>query len=201
MTDTPGVCDTHRKLEEVHREICKSVATVTPGPHAVIMCLRCDRRFTDEEYQAYEQLKKLFGEGLKDYMILVFNGLDQAGGKPDFEKMGQKIKNLGRVLDDLESHDRILVFNNEASWENRVEQGDELLNAVVSVFEANNRRYFTDDITEKFEEAMREKMAAGMTRDQIQEAVVNNDRTVTDAFERKLPKEEVQKRAGFCTIL
>ena len=201
MTDTPGVCDTHRTLEEVHREICKSVATVTPGPHAVIMCLRCDRRFTEEEYQAYEQLKKLFGEGLKDYMILVFNGLDQADGKPDFEKMGKKIKNLGRVLGDLESDDRILVFNNEASWESRVEQGDELLNAVVSVFEANNRRYFTDDIMENFEAAIREKMAAGMTRDQIQEAVINNDRTVTDAFERKLPKEEVQKRAGLCTIL
>ena len=60
---------------------------------------------------------------------------------------------------------------------------------------------FTDDIMEKFEEAMREQMAAGMTRDQIQEAVVNNDRTVTNAFERKLPKEEVQKRAGWCTIL
>ena len=165
------------------------------------MCLRCDRRFTEEEYQAYEQLKKLFGEGLKDYMILVFNGLDQADGKPDFEKMGKKIKNLGRVLGDLESDDRILVFNNEASWESRVEQGDELLNAVVSVFEANNRRYFTDDIMENFEAAIREKMAAGMTRDQIQEAVINNDRTVTDAFERKLPKEEVQKRAGLCTIL
>ena len=201
MTDTPGVCDTHRSLEEVHKEICKSVATVTPGPHAVIMCLRCDRRFTDEEYQAYEQLKKLFGEGLKDYMILVFNGLDQAGSKPDFEKMGQKIKNLGLVLGDLGSTDRLLVFNNQASWENRVEQGDELLNAAVGVFEANNRQYFTDDIMMKFEEAMKEKMAAGMTRDQITEAVVNNDRTVTEAFERKLPKEEVQKRAGICTIL
>ena len=201
MTDTPGVCDTHRTLEEVHREICKSVATVTPGPHAIIMCLRCDRRFTDEEYQAYEQLKKLFGEGLKDYMILVFNGVDQAGGKPDFEQMGQMIKNLGRVLGDLGSDDRILVFNNEASWENRVEQGDKLLNAVVSVFEANNRRYFTDAIMEKFEAAMIEKMAAGMTRDQIQEAVVNNDRMVIFVFEKELSKEEVQKRATKCTIL
>ena len=51
MTDTPGVCDTHRTKEEVQREIAKSVATCTPGPHAVLMVLRCDRRFTDEEFE------------------------------------------------------------------------------------------------------------------------------------------------------
>ena len=51
MTDTPGVCDTHKTKEEVQREIAKSVATCTPGPHAILMVLRCDRRFTDEEYE------------------------------------------------------------------------------------------------------------------------------------------------------
>lgn len=201
VTDTPGVCDTHRPLEEVHREICKSVATVIPGPHAVIMCLRCDRRFTDEEYQAYEQLKKLFGNGLKDYMILVFNGLDQVGTRPDFRKLGQKIKNLGLVLDDLVSDDRLIVFNNEASWESRKEQGDQLLDAVVGVFESNNRQYFTDDIMKKFEAAMEQKLAQGMTREEVQAAVINNDHSVTTVFEKQLPKEEVKKRGGGCTIL
>ena len=45
------MCDTHRTKEEVQREIAKSVATCTPGPHAVLMMLRCDRRFTDEEFE------------------------------------------------------------------------------------------------------------------------------------------------------
>ena len=201
VTDTPGVCDTHRSLEEVHREICKSVATVAPGPHAVIMCLRCDRRFTDEEYDAYEQLKSLFGQRLKHHMILIFNGLD-AGGPPDFEKMGQKIKKLGLVLEDLGgSKNRLLLFNNEATMEERLLQGDELLRAVAGVYEANGRKYFTDDIMEKFEAAIKAKEAEGMTREEVCQAIVKNDPSITKKLERALPKEEVKRRGKGCTIL
>ena len=46
VTDTPGVCDTHRTEMEVLREVGKSLAVAAPGPHVVLMVLRCDRRFT-----------------------------------------------------------------------------------------------------------------------------------------------------------
>lgn len=46
MTDTPGLCDTHREEEEILVEVGKSVAVACPGPHVVIIVLRCDRRFT-----------------------------------------------------------------------------------------------------------------------------------------------------------
>ncbi|PVD23999.1 hypothetical protein C0Q70_17276 [Pomacea canaliculata] len=46
VTDTPGLCDTHRPEEEVLREVAKSVAIAGPGPHVVLLVFRCDRRFT-----------------------------------------------------------------------------------------------------------------------------------------------------------
>lgn len=46
MVDTPGLCDTHRPEQEVLREVAKSVAVAEPGPHVILMVLRCDRRFT-----------------------------------------------------------------------------------------------------------------------------------------------------------
>ena len=47
ITDTPGLCDTHRKEEDILAEVGKSVAVASPGPHVVLMVLRCDRRFTE----------------------------------------------------------------------------------------------------------------------------------------------------------
>ena len=47
MTDTPGLCDTHRDEEDVLREVGKSVAVASPGPHVILMVLRCDKRFTE----------------------------------------------------------------------------------------------------------------------------------------------------------
>ena len=47
VTDTPGLCDTHRDEEDVLREVGKSVAVASPGPHVILMVLRCDKRFTE----------------------------------------------------------------------------------------------------------------------------------------------------------
>ncbi|PVD24001.1 hypothetical protein C0Q70_17278 [Pomacea canaliculata] len=46
LTDTPGLCDTHRSEEDVLLEVGKSVAMACPGPHVVIIVIRVDRRFT-----------------------------------------------------------------------------------------------------------------------------------------------------------
>ena len=199
VTDTPGVCDTHRSLEEIHREICKSVATVVPGPHAILMCFRCDQRFTDEEYQAYVQLKKLFGEHMKKHMIVIFNGLDEAK-PPNIDELGKNIKQLGFVLGDLKSPDRHVLLNNEARGRRRDEQADQVLDVVTQVFLDNDRRYFTDDIMEEFEKQMMKKEREGMTREMVQEAVLKNDKNVAKAFENALTEEEVRKR-GRCAIL
>ena len=43
LTDTPGICDTNRSEEEVLREVGKSVAVASPGPHVVLMVLKCGR--------------------------------------------------------------------------------------------------------------------------------------------------------------
>ena len=47
ITDTPGMCDTHRDHSEVLKEVGKSVAVARPGPHVILMVLRCDTRFTE----------------------------------------------------------------------------------------------------------------------------------------------------------
>ena len=43
VTDTPGVSDTDRREDEVLKEVSKSVAVASPGPHIVLMVLQCGR--------------------------------------------------------------------------------------------------------------------------------------------------------------
>ena len=46
VTDTPGLCDTHLPEDVIYKEVGKSVAVASPGPHVLIFTARCDRRFT-----------------------------------------------------------------------------------------------------------------------------------------------------------
>ncbi|KAK7478059.1 hypothetical protein BaRGS_00030735 [Batillaria attramentaria] len=76
VVDTPGLCDVATQ-EGLYREIAKTAYHTAPGPHVILLVLRCDRRYTLEEHEAYETLKKLVGEEMCKYMIVVFNAIDE----------------------------------------------------------------------------------------------------------------------------
>lgn len=50
------MCDTHRDDEDVLKEVGKSVAVARPGPHVVLMVLRCDTRFTQVIHHAQSEI-------------------------------------------------------------------------------------------------------------------------------------------------
>ncbi|KAK7480060.1 hypothetical protein BaRGS_00028697, partial [Batillaria attramentaria] len=76
ITDTPGLCDTHRSELDISRELLNGLTLTAPGPHVILMVLRCDRRFIQEEREAYWSLKTLLGPGICNHMICIFNGMD-----------------------------------------------------------------------------------------------------------------------------
>ncbi|XP_070188850.1 GTPase IMAP family member 4-like [Littorina saxatilis] len=49
VMDTPGLCDTDGEDQELATRITQSLFAVAPGPHVVILVMRCDARFTDQE--------------------------------------------------------------------------------------------------------------------------------------------------------
>ena len=51
VMDTPGLHDTEAKDDVIAQRITCSLLAIHPGPHAVILCLSCDQRFTREEVQ------------------------------------------------------------------------------------------------------------------------------------------------------
>ena len=154
MADTPGACDTHYTKEYAHREIAKAVATVTPGPHAIPMVVRCSVRFTQEMCCMYKELKELFGEEITKFMIVVFTGTDHLSGEP----LAYVLKNVSPKLQQIiaDAQGRYIGFDNTLPWGRRQKQGDALLRLVGHMTQ-NGGRYYSTDLVKRVEEIMQQK--------------------------------------------
>ncbi|XP_025110383.1 GTPase IMAP family member 4-like isoform X2 [Pomacea canaliculata] len=158
VTDTPGLCDTHRKEEEILLEIGKSIAVACPGPHVVIIVLRCDQRFTNEEHQAVKTLLKLFGENVRSHLMAVFVGGDsldvpfnqmQAALKEEIDKGSELLKDVVRDV-----CNRFCVVDNKGSPEAKRQHARVVLKIIEDVVESNKKRFFTNNIVAKYDKEM-----------------------------------------------
>lgn len=154
VTDTPGVADTEtsRSEDEVLKEVSKSIAVASPGPHVILMILRCDVRFTKGEYDAYLTLKKLFDENIRNYMIVVFTRIDTYGGPQESEKSLAKAiqsapETLTKVLNDAGG--RYCAVNNNAPRAERDQQARTIMSAMKNLVAQNRNAYFTSQLCEE----------------------------------------------------
>ncbi|XP_076457896.1 GTPase IMAP family member 4-like [Babylonia areolata] len=171
VTDTPGLCDTHLPEADIYKEVAKSVAVAEPGPNVIIFTLRCDRRFTEEEYKAYNKIKQLFSEEMNRYLILVFNGLDCFDDQETIDEqrecLAEEINKYGARLNDMvqQAGGRYMGMNNKASASEREQQVHDLLKMMKDLVKANGKEVFyktemTEEIMRKVEEMAREEAAA-----------------------------------------
>eukprot|EP00063_Salmo_salar_P062842 XP_014037677.1 PREDICTED: GTPase IMAP family member 4-like [Salmo salar] len=72
VIDTPGLFDTELTAEELTCEIVRSIYESSPGPHAFLIVLRVNDRFTEQEKKAIELLESVFGSGLAKHAIILF---------------------------------------------------------------------------------------------------------------------------------
>ncbi|XP_062865657.1 uncharacterized protein LOC134328495 [Trichomycterus rosablanca] len=109
VVDTPGLFDTSRNNDDLKDEVAKCVEMSVPGPHAFLLVIRLDVRFTDEEKNSVKWIQENFGEDASGYTIVVFTHaealdvtLEQYIGEcPDLEQLVQSCGG------------RYLAFNNK----------------------------------------------------------------------------------------
>ncbi|KAK7478143.1 hypothetical protein BaRGS_00030590 [Batillaria attramentaria] len=209
VVDTPGLCDTHLPQDEVVIHICRSVTAIAPGPHAILLCVRCDQRFTDTEWDVYTKLKEIFTVASVRHLILVFVGTDGLTTREPDLIQAAKHTRLGGVLSDIGSNnDRIVVISNKGTREERKQEADKLLLAILKLVAENGpepHNYLTTEITIAVQTRLEERAAsAGVSTDEIITDVITNDTPVNRNLLRQVARrfrnlfEDVR---GMCDIL
>ena len=159
VVDTPGIFDTERSNEEIQEEIKKCVLISAPGPHAFILVLRTDARFTEEEARSIEHFVKHFGQDAYKYFIVLFTRKDLMIDKKItlqdlIEKSPQKLQDLI-----IKCGRRVLAFDNECNKNEEREQVNELLNMIFENLKANGADYYTNEMYIKAEKDIKKREA------------------------------------------
>lgn len=157
-------------------EIAKCVATMVPGPDAILFVLRGNARFTEEEFEAFLRLKTVFSEKMNDYLMVVLTGITdeefaehQTNPKKPLPKNFQKILQeaggrcvcLGGKLEDKTARDR---------------EAEMLLTCVDSLKSLNGGRPYSNSIVQRFDEEMKARAdEEGVSVDEVKEEVVKED--------------------------
>ncbi|KAJ0063323.1 hypothetical protein NL108_017356 [Boleophthalmus pectinirostris] len=150
VIDTPGLFDTNFTQEEIVERIIMCMSMSAPGPHAFVICVQVGR-FTKEEKDTVQMIQKVFGVEAANYTIVLFTRGDDLEDD-SIESFIKANKDLSEFIQTC--HNRYHVFNNKIKDEKQV---DTFLDKIEKMIQENGGRYYTNDMFEKAEEAIKKE--------------------------------------------
>ncbi|XP_026109547.1 GTPase IMAP family member 4-like [Carassius auratus] len=186
VVDTPGLFDTSLPNKQVVDEIVKCVSLSSPGPHVFVIVLSLGR-FTKEETDTVDLIKKIFGPKAAQFSIVLFTRGDELEGESieDYVERSKSAE-LKKLIRDCGN--RFLSFNNREKQDRT--QVSRLLNMIEEVKNSNQGRYFTNSMFEEAEMSIKKRMEEIMKE---REREIHAQREELEA-KYELEKENLMKR-------
>lgn len=138
-------------------EILKCVGISSPGPHAILLVI-CIGRFTAEEKDTVELLKRAFGPSMSRYLIVVFTRKDdlQRGQKSIEQILKDAPPSLQEIVQSCDG--RYFAINNaEEDVEKMHQQVQDLLRMIQKMVHGSGNSYYTSNIFNQTERVIRER--------------------------------------------
>nr|XP_022299409.1 GTPase IMAP family member 7-like isoform X4 [Crassostrea virginica] len=195
VVDTPGIFDTTQSNEDIQEEIKKCVLLTSPGPHAFILILRLDARFTDEEERSVQHFVDNFGQNAYKYFIVLFTRKDELiANKITLSDHIQKTPiELQTVI--KKCGGRVIAFDNRCTEKEQSKQVQELLNTVLENVKANGGEYYTNRMYIEAEKDMRKR-----EEERLQAAIQQQEKMFKERYQEELNKmkenneQEIEKK-------
>ncbi|XP_059406449.1 GTPase IMAP family member 9-like [Carassius carassius] len=159
VVDTPGFCGSLTK-EDMKTHMEKCVELSVPGPHAFLLVINLDARFTAEEMNTVELIQQNFGESAVHYTIILFTRADQLRGR-SLQQYIARCPDLRRLTERCGG--RYHAFNNN-DMRNRT-QVTELLEKIDRMTQENGRRYYTNVMFEEAQKKIKRKEMVKKVKD------------------------------------
>ncbi|XP_063343819.2 GTPase IMAP family member 8-like [Pelmatolapia mariae] len=152
VVDTPGLFDTTLSVDEVVTQIVRCITFAAPGPHVFLVVIQ-STRFTSEEEETIKILQKIFGEDAARYIMVLFTYGDNLQNGVDIHSSISGNRPLHHFINQCEG--RYHVFNNKSEDRSQVK---ELLEKINTMVQRNGATYYTNDMLQEAEKAIREEM-------------------------------------------
>ncbi|XP_041375818.1 uncharacterized protein LOC121388518 [Gigantopelta aegis] len=192
IIDTPGLLDTGRSQAEITKEILKCIGISSPGPHAFILVLKI-KRFTKEENDTITYFREVFGDGMLNYLFVLFTGMD------DLEHDGQTLEQyLAKAPENLktllkECGQKYFGINNRQTDKKRMEKEMyDLISKIKSNVSKNGGKHYTSDLLKAAEEQMRKREQEIL--EQKDEEIRKKEEQIMKKFEAKQAKVDEKYR-------
>ncbi|KAL1259139.1 hypothetical protein QQF64_009716 [Cirrhinus molitorella] len=176
VIDTPGVCDTSMRKQELKDEIVRCVEMSLPGPHAFLLVIRLDVRFTEEEKNTVKWIQENFGEDALHYTIILFTRGDLL--KTSIEEFLTTNKQMNELIKQCKAGYH--VFNN--TKENQ-EQVSKLLRKIDTMVKNNGGEHYTNQMYQEAQRKIQEE----------EERQREEDERLRQEEEIKIRKDEQKK--------
>lgn len=152
VIDTPGLFDTYISNDEIADRIKTCIFLCAPGPHVFLVVIQLGR-ITKEEEETLKIIKKIFGEGSLQYIMVLFTHGDRlARSKKTIHEFVRGNTTLTHFIQTTSGHYH--VFDNTVK---DLMQINILLEHIEQLVTRNGGDHYTNEMLQLAERAIHEK--------------------------------------------